>query len=133
MPGFGNNSTDVGTQLGVSERQGPQSARPEVSGRAVFQWQLDKARGVAPAQLIFSGMQAREIQLVNLTAIRNSTCGGAPIAGGTLVPTCSAAIISALSAAFPHGVEPGTQRWAPTSSCNSPHAMHFGREVLHRS
>ena len=135
MPGFGNNSTDLGTQLGVSERDGEDSARPEVSGRVVFQWQLDKAKGVAPAQLIFSGMDAKRVGLVNLTAIRNSTCGSAipvsdvtisgtpttlPVATGTLVPACPAAVISALSAQFPHGADPSSQRWGADAEIQLP-------------
>ena len=129
MPGFGNNSTDVGTQLGVSERQGIDSARPEYTGRAVFQWQLDPAKGVPPAQLIFSGMNAKDVQLVNLTAIRNSTCGagipattlpGGTIATGTLVPLCPANVINQLAATFPHGVEPGNQRWGADAEVQLP-------------
>ena len=54
MPAFGNLPTDVGNQLGYGERQGADSAKPAVEARLVTQWQLDKAPGVAPAQLIFS-------------------------------------------------------------------------------
>jgi hypothetical protein len=74
MPGFANLPADLGVQLGVSERQGIDSARPEVSGRVVFQWQLDKAKGVAPAQIIFSGMNAKRVEIVNRAAIANMFC-----------------------------------------------------------
>ncbi|MFI5108223.1 MAG: hypothetical protein ACHP78_05195 [Terriglobales bacterium] len=107
MPGFGNNSTDVGTQLGVSERDGADSGRPEISGRMVFQWQLDKARGVAPAQLIFSGMNAKRVEIVNRAAIAASDCAASGVAG----TGCVAGAVTSLLAAFPHGAEPSSQRW----------------------
>jgi len=47
----------IDQQLSFGERQGVDSARPEVQGRIALQFQLDKARGVAPAQIIVSGMQ----------------------------------------------------------------------------
>ncbi len=58
LPAFGNTPGDgnLGLQLGIGERQGVDSARPEVQGRVAFQFQLDKAPGVAPAQIIASGM-----------------------------------------------------------------------------
>ncbi|MBS1796985.1 MAG: hypothetical protein JSS81_24375 [Acidobacteria bacterium] len=54
LPMFGNTPSDSANQLGFGERQGPDSARPEMQGRFVLQFQLDKAAGVAPAQLIGS-------------------------------------------------------------------------------
>ncbi|MGO9209327.1 MAG: hypothetical protein ACLP2H_04345, partial [Terriglobales bacterium] len=81
QPGFGNNSSDVGDQIGVSERDGISSARPEISGRVVFQWQLDKARGVAPAQIIFSGMNAKRVEIVNRAAINAADCAASGVAG----------------------------------------------------
>ena len=57
LPGSGDTpaAADVVNQLGYGERQGPDSDQPAWQGRLVFQWQLDHARGVAPAQVIFSG------------------------------------------------------------------------------
>jgi hypothetical protein len=46
-------------QIGEGERQGADSGRPELEARTVLQFQLDKAPGVAPAQLIWSGYEAR--------------------------------------------------------------------------
>ena len=43
LPAFGNLPTDVANQLAFGERQGADSQRPGIQGRAVFQWQLDKA------------------------------------------------------------------------------------------
>jgi hypothetical protein len=69
MPAFGNDPTDVGNQLGYGERQGADSDRPEVQGRAVLQFQLDKAPGVAPAQLIVSGTQGERRAIVLAAAV----------------------------------------------------------------
>jgi hypothetical protein len=46
-------------QIGEGERQGADSGRPELEARFVVQFQLDKAPGVAPAQLIWSGYDAK--------------------------------------------------------------------------
>ncbi|HWF38231.1 MAG TPA: hypothetical protein VG322_06920 [Candidatus Acidoferrales bacterium] len=56
MPGSGDTpaAASIVNQLGYGERQGPDSDQPEWQSRIVFQWQLDHARGVAPAQIIFS-------------------------------------------------------------------------------
>ncbi len=42
-------------QLGYGERQGADSAKPELESRVVLQFQLDKAPGVVPAQILWSG------------------------------------------------------------------------------
>lgn len=54
LPAFGDLPVNVADQLAFGERQGADSNRPGVQGRAVLQWQLDKADGVAPAELVFS-------------------------------------------------------------------------------
>ena len=69
MPSFGNLPSDLGNQLGYGERQGADSARPEVQARVVAQFQLDPAPGVAPAQLIVSGVQSRRAATVLKSAI----------------------------------------------------------------
>ncbi len=45
----------LGNQLGYGERQGADYAAPELEARAVLQFQLDKAPGVVPAQILWSG------------------------------------------------------------------------------
>ena len=45
----------TGNQLGYGERQGADNAKPEMEGRVVLQFQLDKAPGVVPAQILWSG------------------------------------------------------------------------------
>ncbi|MGB9177811.1 MAG: hypothetical protein WCB68_01095 [Pyrinomonadaceae bacterium] len=62
LPAFGDLPANVADQLGFGERQGTDSRRPEIEGRFVIQWQLDKAPGVVPAQLIFSFENARRNQ-----------------------------------------------------------------------
>jgi hypothetical protein len=64
FPGFGNLPANVADQLGFGERQGADSERPAIQGRFVTQWQLDKAAGVAPAQIIFSFEHARRTAIV---------------------------------------------------------------------
>lgn len=54
LPAFGVLPSNVADQLSFGEREGADSNRPGVQGRAVLQWQLDKADGVAPAELVFS-------------------------------------------------------------------------------
>jgi len=45
----------LGNQLGYGERQGADYAAPELEGRVVLQFQADKAPGVVPAQILWSG------------------------------------------------------------------------------
>src|SRR5882672_7744638 len=59
FPAFGNLPLNVADQLGFGERQGADSDKPGIQSRVVLQWQLDKADGVAPAQLIGSFEHAR--------------------------------------------------------------------------
>jgi len=69
MPAYGNDPSNVADQLGYGEKQGADSARPEVQARIVLQWQLDKAPGVTPAQLIFSGVEGNRRVLVRASDI----------------------------------------------------------------
>lgn len=64
LPAFGDLPANVADQLGFGERQGPDSQRPEIEGRFVTQWQLDKSAGVVPAQFIISFEQARRRAIV---------------------------------------------------------------------
>jgi hypothetical protein len=56
LPAVGDvpSAANLSNQLGYGERQGPDSASPQLEGRLVGQWQLDHAPGVAPAELIVS-------------------------------------------------------------------------------
>jgi hypothetical protein len=48
----------LANQIGYGERQGADSAKPELESRVVLQFQLDKAPGVVPAQILWSGFYA---------------------------------------------------------------------------
>ncbi len=69
LPVFGDLPANVADQLGFGERQGVDSHRPEVQGRFVTQFQLDKAAGVVPAQLIVSFEQGRRTAIVTAAAV----------------------------------------------------------------
>src|SRR6266404_3005437 len=69
LPAFGNLPTNVADQLGFGERQGADSDRPGLQGRAVLQWQLDKADGVVPAEFIVSYEHARRTDIVTAASV----------------------------------------------------------------
>ena len=50
---------DMQNQIGYGEQAGPDSDQPQYQARLVLQYQLDHAKGVAPAQIIFSGFEGR--------------------------------------------------------------------------
>src|ERR1051326_1176478 len=64
LPAFGDLPADIANQVGFGERQGADSQQPGLQGRGVFQWQLDKAENVAPAQFIVSFEHARRTAIV---------------------------------------------------------------------
>jgi len=59
----------LGNQLGYGERQGSDSNSLEYESRAVLQFQLDPAPGVAPAQIIASGFEYHREAIVLASAI----------------------------------------------------------------
>src|SRR5438046_7953695 len=69
VPAFGDLPANVADQLGFGERQGTDSQQPGVQGRAVLQWQLDKAENVAPAQLIVSFEHAKRTAIVTAASV----------------------------------------------------------------
>ncbi len=81
-------SLGLAGQLGEGERAGADSGRPEIEGRLAIQFQLDKAPGVSPAQLIWDGFESRR------TAIAAASLYAPCTAGSTL---CT------YEAAFPNG------------------------------
>lgn len=102
---------NLGDQLGFGERQGVDSARPEVQGRLVAQWQLDTAKGVAPAQFIISGMEGSRRAILTTAAIPTCTNTSALICPGG---------VDTFKAAFPHGVEVDSDRWGGTAEIQLP-------------
>jgi hypothetical protein len=87
LPAVGDvpSAANISNQLGYGERQGPDSASPQLEGRLVGQWQLDHAPGVAPAELIVSFEEGSRTAIVL----------------GSTVPT-------AYHAAFPTGARVGS-------------------------
>jgi len=69
LPAFGDLPVNVADQLGFAERQGTDSQQPGVQGRAVLQWQLDRAENVAPAQLIVSFEHAKRTAIVTAASV----------------------------------------------------------------
>lgn len=87
-------------QIAQAEREGADSGRPEVEGRVALQFQLDKAPGVAPAQILVSGVDGKRTSLVPNTAY----C--------TDVLTCGAGLTPAnYVAAFPNGFSASSKIW----------------------
>jgi hypothetical protein len=109
---FGAAFAGIDNQLGYGERQGPDSGRPEIQGRLVLQWQLDKAPGVAPAQLIFSAMDgARKI------LIPFSQFNAAPTTALTPGQTVT---LAAVKAQFPSGASTGSDQKGGTIEVQLP-------------
>jgi hypothetical protein len=97
MPAFGNDPSVVDNQLGYGERQGADSGRPEYQSRLVTQWQLDRAPGVPPAQLVFSGVYSQRYALVR-----------------------AAQVPAAFRSAFPDGADADTNRYGWTGELQLP-------------
>jgi hypothetical protein len=102
----------LGNQIGFGERQGTDSARPEVEARLVGQFQLDTAPGVAPAQLIVSGVQSRRQAIVLKSAV--------PLCTGTGCLTDGVADPKKFQNAFPTGFETSSQRWGVSAEAQLP-------------
>jgi hypothetical protein len=52
-------------QLGEGEREGADSDRPEYEARVALSYQLDPAKGVAPAQIALAGFYSRRTSLIS--------------------------------------------------------------------
>lgn len=72
------NAFTPGSQLSIGERSGADSNRPEYESRIALQFPLDKAEGVAPAQLIISGMYGKAKLLVASNAVPTAFRAGFP-------------------------------------------------------
>lgn len=97
LPFFGNTPSNPADQLGLGERQGVDSNRPELQGRFVLQFQLDKVAGVAPAQLIASWTEGKRRAIVT-----------------------RANVPAAFLAAFPNGAEVESERYGYTGEFQLP-------------
>ena len=97
LSGSGNTPANVADQLGFGERQGPDSNLPEFQGRFVLQFQLDKAPGVVPAQLITSWMYGRRTAILRRQDVP-----------------------AAFQGAFPNGAEVSSNRYGYTAEFQLP-------------
>jgi hypothetical protein len=91
----------LAAQLGQGEREGADADRPELEARAALSYQLDPAKGVAPAQIALAGFHSRRTSIVP----NSSYCLAAPCpANTTLIP-------ASYDAAFPNGFEASSTMW----------------------
>jgi len=91
----------LAAQLGQGEREGADADRPEWEGRAALSYQLDKARGVAPAQISLAGFRSRRTSIVP----NSSYASASDCASGYYNLECS------LEAAFPNGFQASSKMW----------------------
>jgi hypothetical protein len=84
-------------QLGQGEREGADSDRPEYEGRVALSYQLDNAKGVAPAQIALAGFHSRRTSIVPNSSY---VCDG-----GENPLACS------LESAFPNGFQASSPMW----------------------
>ncbi|MGA3136499.1 MAG: hypothetical protein ABSC88_10960 [Terracidiphilus sp.] len=77
------------SQVGEAERQGADSDHPELNAGLTFQFQLDRAPAVAPAQIFWTGMHGRRTSIVPNTAqdligdeYPTALVAGTPLANG---------------------------------------------------
>jgi hypothetical protein len=68
----------LGNQLGYGERQGADYAAPQVESRVVLQFQLDRAPGVVPAQILWSGFYTHRQATVLASAVPAAFKGAFP-------------------------------------------------------
>jgi hypothetical protein len=104
--------------MGYGERQGADFGRPEIQGCFVFQWQLDKAPGVVPAQFIVSAVEGRRTALVRTLDV--PLCTAAP-------PGCPASASdpalpnqTVFQNAFPKGAQVSGNRYGWTTELQLP-------------
>ncbi len=90
----------LAAQLGQGEREGADADRPEYEGRLALSYQIDPAKGVAPAQIALTGFHSRRTSIVP----NSSYC--------TDVTTCGAGLTPAnYVTAFPNGFQASSTQW----------------------
>jgi hypothetical protein len=94
-------SVGLAGQLGQGEREGADSDRPEYEGRAALSYQIDRATGVAPAQIALAGFHSRRTSIVPNSSYAFADCGKAT----ENVLDCS------LQSAFPNGFQASSTQW----------------------
>lgn len=91
----------LAAQLGQGEREGADADRPEWEGRAALSYQIDRATGVAPAQIALAGFHSRRTSIVPNSSYAFADCGTAT----ANVLDCS------LQSAFPNGFQASSTQW----------------------
>ncbi len=99
----------LANQLGYGERLGPDSQKPDLESRIVLQFQADKAKGVAPAQIVFSGDWAKSQANLTRTAIFAAIPASYTAAQNALVKST-----------FPTGTSVEQKRWGYTAGFSIP-------------
>jgi hypothetical protein len=87
----------LAAQLGQGEREGADADRPELEGRVALSFQLDDAKGVAPAQVSLAGFHSRRTSIVPNSSY---LCDG-----GENALACS------LESSFPNGFQASSTMW----------------------
>ncbi|MGD0545712.1 MAG: hypothetical protein ABSB65_14995 [Candidatus Acidiferrales bacterium] len=88
-------------QIGQGEREGADSGKPELESRVVLQFQLDKAPGVASAQLFWAGFYSRRTSIVTTSNY------------GTPTASCLANLVlcNLYETAFPNGFTTSSKQY----------------------
>jgi len=92
-------------QLGQGEREGADADRPEWEGRVALSFQLDKAKGVAPAQIAFAGFRSRRTSIVPNSSYLVSASDYSDCADSSNPLACS------LESAYPNGFQASSNMW----------------------
>lgn len=113
LPGFGEPGLNVDERTRFGSRVGPESGRPEIEARVVFQFPLSRAPGVVPAQIVFSYDNAERAEIV-------------PAANLPAATTPAGALIRA---AFPTGARITSQRnaWSAEFQLPTPYVTLAGK------
>jgi hypothetical protein len=91
-------SLGLAGQIAQAEREGADSGRPEIEGRLAFQFQLDDAKGVAPAQVLWSGFRGWRTSIVTNSNGAVNECSATVTTG--CVPV---SLVNSYVAAYPNG------------------------------
>jgi len=79
MPIAGSSALTTDQRLRFGDRAGAESGQPGIEGRVVFQFPLSHSwKGVAPAQIIFSGHHARMNEIIQHSNQDNLFCAALP-------------------------------------------------------
>ena len=113
-------------QIGQAEREGADSGKPELESRVVLQFQLDKAPGVASAELFWAGFYSHRTSIVTTTKY------GTPTASCIAMPT----ICLNYEAAFPNGFTTSSKQYGnqigfqlPTRFATLVGSAYFGGDL----